>query len=116
MDGDADQRRFEAFMEEMADKYTHREDLRKELDQQALDEMREHVRELVCTMRKTAGISQAELARRMRVDQPFISALENGKRSPTLATLDRIARATGHKLNLNAVSRWDYSTEAIDGD
>ena len=116
MGNETDQHRFEQFMEDMADKYTHREDLRKELDQQALDEMREHVRELVCTMRKTAGISQAELARRMRVDQPFISALENGRRSPTLATLDRIARATGHKLTLNAVSRWNYSSEEDDDD
>ncbi|SHJ03966.1 Helix-turn-helix [Tessaracoccus bendigoensis DSM 12906] len=56
--------------------------------------------ELVYKMRTEAGISQAELARRMGARQPFISDLERGGKTPTVATLNRIARATGNRLRL----------------
>lgn len=58
--------------------------------------------ELVYQMRTRAGISQAELARRMGTRQPFISDVERGGRTPTVATLARIARATGNRLHLSA--------------
>ena len=54
--------------------------------------------ELVYKMRTEAGITQAELARRMGTGQPFISAVEHGARTPTIATLNRIAHATGNRL------------------
>jgi len=56
--------------------------------------------ELVYQMRTGAGMSQAELARRMGARQPFISDLERGGRTPTVATLNRVARATGNRLRL----------------
>ena len=59
--------------------------------------------ELVYKMRTDAGITQTELARRMGARQPFISAIERGAKSPTVATLKRIARATGNTLQLTAV-------------
>lgn len=56
--------------------------------------------ELIYKLRTEAGISQTELARRMGSRQPFISALERGARTPTVATLNRIAYATGQRLLL----------------
>lgn len=56
--------------------------------------------ELVYTMRTQAGISQTELARRMGTKQPFVSDLERGGRTPTVATLNRVARATGNRLRI----------------
>lgn len=58
--------------------------------------------ELVYQMRTQAGISQSELARRMGTRQPFISDIERGGRTPTVATLNRIAHATGNRLRLTA--------------
>jgi ribosome-binding protein aMBF1 (putative translation factor) len=56
--------------------------------------------ELVYRLRTQAGLSQAELARRMGVRQPYISELEHGGRTPTVATLNRLAYATGNRLVL----------------
>lgn len=43
--------------------------------------------------RRRAGVSQAELAERAGTSQPSIARLEKGQVSPTVITLDRIARA-----------------------
>jgi predicted transcriptional regulator len=43
-------------------------------------------------------VSQAELARRARTSQPSIARLEKGQVSPTVVSLDRIARALGAEL------------------
>jgi transcriptional regulator with XRE-family HTH domain len=48
--------------------------------------------------RVRAGISQAELARRARTSQPSIARLEKGHLSPTVISLDRIAKALGAEL------------------
>src|SRR5271168_2405087 len=45
-----------------------------------------------------AGVSQAELARRAKTSQPSIARLEKGQVSPTVISLDRIARALGTEL------------------
>lgn len=44
-------------------------------------------------VRQSKGISAAELARRIFVDKPHISVLEQGKGNPTLYTLYKIACA-----------------------
>lgn len=49
--------------------------------------------------RARAGLSQAELARRMGTTQSAIARLEGGKVSPSIATLRRYAEATGSRLN-----------------
>jgi len=59
--------------------------------------------ELVYTMRTTAGLSQAELARRVGSKQPYVSAVESGGQIPTIATLMRLAKATGNRLVVSAV-------------
>jgi DNA-binding XRE family transcriptional regulator len=50
--------------------------------------------------REKAGISQAEVARRMGVPQPAIVRLEAGTHSPTLSTLARYASAIGVHLEI----------------
>lgn len=50
---------------------------------------------VVLDLRRTAGLTQAELARAAGTSQPTIAAYESGRKSPTLSTLSRIARAAG---------------------
>lgn len=48
--------------------------------------------------RRKAGLSQVELAKRAGTSQPSIARLERGLVSPTVISLDRIARALGAEL------------------
>lgn len=40
-------------------------------------------------------LSQGALARLLEVDKGYISNIENGKKNPTLATIQRLAEALG---------------------
>jgi ribosome-binding protein aMBF1 (putative translation factor) len=51
--------------------------------------------------RATAGLTQHELARRMKTTQGAIARLEGGKTLPSTRTLKRFAEATGHKLKIS---------------
>lgn len=55
--------------------------------------------------REAAGISQAELARRMGTGQPTIARLELGGVDPKLSTIERISRALGTDLVLEFAPR-----------
>ena len=59
--------------------------------------------ELVYEMRTQAGLTQAELARRVGSKQPYVSAIECGRQAPTVATLMKLARATGNRITVQAV-------------
>ena len=50
--------------------------------------------------RLRAGLSQAELARRMGTSQSAIARLESGQTLPSTKTLLRYAEATGSKFHL----------------
>jgi ribosome-binding protein aMBF1 (putative translation factor) len=50
--------------------------------------------------RLRAGLSQAELARRMRTSQSAVARLESGQTLPSTKTLLRFAEATGSKIQL----------------
>ncbi|HEX6745221.1 MAG TPA: helix-turn-helix domain-containing protein [Solirubrobacteraceae bacterium] len=52
--------------------------------------------------RTAAGLTQAELARRLGTSQPAVVKLERPGANPTVRTLDRVLRATGHRLELAA--------------
>jgi len=52
--------------------------------------------------RLEAGLSQAEVARRMGVPQPAVVRLEGGTHSPTLSTLARYAKAIGVSLKVSS--------------
>jgi transcriptional regulator with XRE-family HTH domain len=41
--------------------------------------------------RQAAGLTQAQLARRLEVEQSTVSAWENGRKTPTIANVARIA-------------------------
>ncbi|MBF6127718.1 helix-turn-helix transcriptional regulator [Nocardia brasiliensis] len=58
------------------------------------------IAQLFYDARTEAGLTQAELARRMRTTQPTIAAIEGGGRVPTLEMLERLANATGRTLDI----------------
>jgi len=48
--------------------------------------------------RQRAGLTQAELAKRIKTTQSVIARLESGRSLPSGRTLQRYARATGSRL------------------
>lgn len=56
--------------------------------------------ETVYRARESAGLTQAELARRMGTTQSAIAAIESGARTPTVDLLERLARACGARLTI----------------
>jgi transcriptional regulator with XRE-family HTH domain len=59
--------------------------------------------EIIRSARKDAGLTQQQLARRLGVSQAAIAQLEAANANPTIATIERALRATGHGLELRAV-------------
>jgi len=55
----------------------------------------------VAKVRIRAGLSQAQLARRMKTTQSTIARLESGRGKPSTRTLARFAKATGHRLKIS---------------
>jgi transcriptional regulator with XRE-family HTH domain len=53
---------------------------------------------LLKSSRIAGGITQGALAARARTSQPEISTIESGKRVPTVETLERLLRQTGHRI------------------
>ena len=58
------------------------------------------LRQEMVAARIRAGLSQAELARRMGTHQPAIARLESGKCKPGFATLRKLAEATDSRLEV----------------
>ena len=54
--------------------------------------------ELLGLVRDSAGLTQAELARRAGTSRPTLSAYENGRKSPTVATFARLLSEAGWEL------------------
>ena len=50
--------------------------------------------------RARAGLTQEQLASRMKTTRTVLSRLESGRMKPSTRTLERYARATGHKLKI----------------
>jgi ribosome-binding protein aMBF1 (putative translation factor) len=55
----------------------------------------------VAKARMRSGLSQAQLAKRMKTTQSTIARLESGRALPSTRTLSRFAKATGHKLKIS---------------
>ncbi len=51
--------------------------------------------------RAAAGLTQEELAKRMNTTQTVIARLESGRVMPSTRTLERFAKATGHRLRIS---------------
>ena len=50
--------------------------------------------------RARAGLTQAQLARRMKTTQSVVARLESGRVRPSTTTLEKVARATGTRLKI----------------
>ena len=50
--------------------------------------------------RTRAGLSQTELARRMKTSQSYVARIEGGSVRPSTAALERLAKATGSSLRI----------------
>ena len=50
--------------------------------------------------RTRAGITQAELAARMKTTQSAVARLESGRVPPSTRTLEKVAQATGTRLRI----------------
>jgi predicted nucleotidyltransferase/DNA-binding XRE family transcriptional regulator len=55
---------------------------------------------LLATVRREAGLTQAQLARRAKTSQAMVARYEAGAASPTVRTLARLLCAAGHELVL----------------
>ena len=44
-------------------------------------------------------MSQGDISRALEVHRAYISGIENGKRNPTLATIEKLANALGVSVN-----------------
>lgn len=51
--------------------------------------------------RSRAGLTQAQVARRMKTTQAVIARLESGGSKPSTRTLERYAEATGSRLRIS---------------
>ena len=67
-----------------------------------LEEEFQFARQLIGA-RARAGLTQEELANRMKTTRTVISRLESGRKKPSTRTLERYARATGHKVRITFV-------------
>src|ERR1700694_2383740 len=56
----------------------------------------------IAQLRRSARISQAELARRMGTTQSAVARLEAGRQSPSFRTMQRAYAALGHQLELSS--------------
>ena len=65
----------------------------------ALDEEFELARVLI-DARTRAGLSQTQLARRMKTSQSYVARIEGGKVRPSTDALERFAHATGTRLRI----------------
>ena len=50
--------------------------------------------------RTRAGLSQTQLARRMKTSQSYVARIEGGQVRPSTAALERFAKATGSRLTI----------------
>ena len=68
--------------------------------------------ELIRSVRRRHGLTQAELARRAGTSQPVVSAYEHGRRDPTVGTLRKLVAAGGEQLRLGGGAARDVPPAA----
>lgn len=66
---------------------------------------------LLLQARRTAGMSQRELAARAKTTQAAVARIEGGHTSPTLSTLARLVHAAGFDLHIELAT--PQQTDAI---
>ena len=60
-----------------------------------MDKISEQLGKNMKRIRAKKNMSQGDIARALEVDRGYISNIENGKKNPTLATIQRLANALG---------------------
>ena len=75
-------------------------DLARAYEQETLE--REISRQ-VLRLRQTRGWTQAELAKELHTKQSAIARLESGSHRPSLATLDKVGRILGARLEVRLI-------------
>jgi len=68
---------------------------------------------LLAAARRRAGLTQAELARRLAISQAAVAQLERPDSNPRVATLDRALRAAGAELMIAARGRAQSVDESL---
>jgi len=58
---------------------------------------------VIVAARLAANLSQADLAVRLKTSQQAVQRLEKSRNPPSSRTLQRIAKATGHELQISFV-------------
>jgi len=69
--------------------------------------------ELIRNARIAAVLTQVELARLGRTTQPAVAAYESGKRTPNLATLERLLLACDHDIEIQAHPRVRWGSASL---
>lgn len=59
--------------------------------------------EALVRARSRANLTQAQLAKKLGTTQSAIARLESGRVSPSVATLERYAKATGTQLHIDLI-------------
>lgn len=59
----------------------------------SVEELREQFGKRVAVLRKEKGLTQEELARKMKVDTVFVAYIEGGQRSPSFVNLHQLSKA-----------------------
>jgi ribosome-binding protein aMBF1 (putative translation factor) len=54
--------------------------------------------------RSKAGLTQADVARKMRTTQSVVARIESGRNPPNLKTLERYANAVGRRIEVKLVA------------
>jgi ribosome-binding protein aMBF1 (putative translation factor) len=54
--------------------------------------------------RNKAGMTQADVARKMRTTQSVVARIESGSNPPNLKTLERYAKAVGRRIEVKLVA------------
>ena len=62
----------------------------------AVETMRAMLARKIIRRRRSVGLSQVELARRAGIRAETLNRLEQGKHSPSIATVDKLDRALSH--------------------
>jgi transcriptional regulator with XRE-family HTH domain len=69
---------------------------------------------IVRELRARAGLSQRQLAARAGMAQSEIARIENGRREPSLRTLERLARAADFDLRVELIPHDDHDERLIE--
>lgn len=68
---------------------------------------------LIAEARKRAGLTQAELARRLGTHQPVVARWETGRTCPDYQTVQRAVRAAGFELTVGLTPLDDHDVALI---